>query len=73
MKINSEISSIRDNESIMKIKNLRILRMNSQKSIIIIIKLIILKRTVKKKTSSKNHKDSSVNQIQIQILNQILN
>ncbi len=46
--------------------------MNSQKSAIIIIKSIILKRTVKKKISSKNHKDLSVSQIQIQTLNQIL-
>ncbi len=53
----------------MKIKNLKISEMNSQKSVIIIIKLIILKKTVEKKISSKNHKNSSVNQIQIQTLN----
>ena len=65
MKINLKINSIKNNKSIVKIKNSRISEMNSQKNTIITIKLIILKKTVEKKILSKNHKNSSINQIQI--------
>ena len=65
MKINLKINSIKNNKSIVKIKNSRISEMNSQKNTIITIKLIILKKTVEKKILSKNHKNSSINQIQL--------
>ena len=43
----------------------------SQKNAIIVIKLIISKKTIEKKTLSNIHKDSLINQIQIQISSQI--
>ena len=76
-KINLKISLIREDESIMmKVRSLnsRISEMklsSSQKSTIIVIKLIILKKTVEKKTLSNIHKDSLINQIQIQTSSQI--
>ena len=76
-KINSKISSIREDESIvMKVRSLnsRILKVklsSSQKSAIIVIKLIISKKTVEKKILSNIHKNSLINQIQIWISSQI--
>ena len=62
-----EISLIKkDNELVKKkSRNPRIPGVNSQKSAIIVIKLIISKRTVEKKILSNTYRDLLINQIQI--------